>query len=61
MVGAQQALMVGGTIEEKDMVDIQDAIERSDHADIDLVYQSCCADRAITCVPLRRQSWRSSG
>jgi hypothetical protein len=46
MAGPQQALMVGGTIEEKDMVDIQDAIERSDHADIDLVYESLlCGSR----------------
>ena len=46
MVGPQEALMVGGLIEEKDMVDIQDAIERSDHADIDLVYASLlCGSR----------------
>jgi hypothetical protein len=46
MVGPQQALMVGGIIEEKDMVDIQAAIERSDHADIDLVYESLlCGSR----------------
>ena len=46
MVGPEEALFVGGTIEEKDMVDIQDAIERSDHADIDLVYESLlCGSR----------------
>jgi hypothetical protein len=46
MAGPLEALMVGGTIEEKDMVDIQDAIERSDHADIDLVYESLlCGSR----------------
>lgn len=46
MVGPQEALMVGGLIEEKDMVDIQAAIDRSDHADIDLVYESLlCGSR----------------
>ncbi len=46
MVGPQEALMVGGLIEEKDMVDIQAAIDRSDHADIDLVYASLlCGSR----------------
>lgn len=46
MVGPQEALMVGGLIEEKDMVDIQVAIDRSDHADIDLVYASLlCGSR----------------
>ena len=46
MAGPLEALMVGGTIEEKDMVDIQAAIERSDHADIDLVYESLlCGSR----------------
>lgn len=46
MAGPLAALMVGGTIEEKDMVDIQDAIDRSDHADIDLVYESLlCGSR----------------
>lgn len=46
MAAPLAALMVGGKIEEKDMVDIQDAIERSDHADIDLVYESLlCGSR----------------
>lgn len=46
MAAPLAALMVGGKIEEKDMVDIQDAIERSDHADIDLVYASLlCGSR----------------
>lgn len=46
MAGPLEALMVGGLIEEKDMVDIQAAIERSDHADIDLVYESLlCGSR----------------
>lgn len=40
------ALKVGGLIEEKDMVDIQAAIDRSEHADIDLVYASLlCGSR----------------
>jgi len=44
--GALEALKVGGLIEEKDMVDIKAAIERSDHEDIDLVYASLlCGSR----------------
>jgi hypothetical protein len=40
------ALKVGGIIEETDMEDIQAAIERSDNADIDLVYESLlCGSR----------------
>jgi hypothetical protein len=43
---ALEALKVGGLIEEKDMVDIKDAIVRSDHADIDAVYESLlCGSR----------------
>jgi len=43
---ALEALKVGGLIEEKDMVDIKDAIFRSDHADIDAVYESLlCGSR----------------
>jgi hypothetical protein len=46
MAGPLEALKVGGKIEEKDMVDIQEAIELSDHADIDLVYESLlCGSR----------------
>jgi hypothetical protein len=46
MVGPLQALKVGGLIEEKDMVDIKESIERSDHADIDAVYESLlCGSR----------------
>lgn len=46
MAGPREALLVGGTIEEKDMVDIQEAIGLSDHADIDRVYESLlCGSR----------------
>jgi len=45
-MNALEALKVGGLIEEKDMVDIKDAIVRSDHADIDAVYESLlCGSR----------------
>lgn len=43
---ALEALKVGGLIEEKDMVDIKAAIVRSNHADIDAVYESLlCGSR----------------
>jgi hypothetical protein len=46
MVDSLEALKVGGLIEEKDMVDIKEAIGRSDHADIDVVYESLlCGSR----------------
>jgi len=39
-------LKVGGTIEEKDMVDLQAAIDRSQHADIDNTYETLmCGSR----------------
>ena len=46
MVGPLEALKVGGLIEEKDMHDIQEAIDRSQKADIDAVYESLlCGSR----------------
>jgi hypothetical protein len=46
MVSALEALKVGGLIEEKDMYDIQAAIDRSQKADIDAVYESLlCGSR----------------
>ncbi len=45
-VSALEALKVGGLIEEKDMYDIQLAIDRSQKADIDAVYESLlCGSR----------------
>lgn len=44
--GALEGLKVGGIIEETDMIDIKDAIERSQHGDIDAVYESLlCGSR----------------
>jgi len=46
MVSVLEALKVGGLIEEKDMYDIQLAIDRSQKADIDAVYESLlCGSR----------------
>ena len=65
--GLLAALKVGGLIEETDMEDIKAAIERSDKADIDAVYESLlCGSRnhlrsfaqnieALTGVPYERQ------
>jgi hypothetical protein len=46
MASVLEALKVGGLIEEKDMYDIQAAIDRSQKADIDAVYESLlCGSR----------------
>ena len=46
MASVLDALKVGGLIEEKDMYDIQAAIDRSEKADIDAVYESLlCGSR----------------
>ena len=46
MRSAEEALKVGGLIEEVDMVDIQDAMDRATQADIDAVYANLmCGSR----------------
>jgi hypothetical protein len=46
MQSGLEALMVGGIIEETDMEDIQAAIEDSQHADVDAVYENLlCGSR----------------